>query len=182
MLNGIWGFFVIGGIITGAFLGRMDLVTRSVITGGKSALELAFTMAGVVAVWSGILKIAERGGMIDSLAEGTPRAAVHSGKFRRKFFGAGLGGNTCRAHGNEGTAKAEPRQGARNRGNVYVSDGKHVLLAACDSEYSGVPFGIRFRRTCGNCRHRHCRYARDNTCGRRGGENTGREGLKCSFY
>lgn len=50
MLNGIWGFFVIGGIITGAFLGRMDLVTRSVITGGKSALELAFTMAGVVAV------------------------------------------------------------------------------------------------------------------------------------
>jgi spore maturation protein A len=68
MLNGIWGFFVIGGILTGAFLGRMDLVTRAVIGGGKSAMELAFTMAGVVAVWSGILKIAERGGMIDALA------------------------------------------------------------------------------------------------------------------
>lgn len=69
MLNVIWGFFVIGGILTGAFLGRMDMVTRSVINGGKSAMELAFTMAGVVAVWSGILKIAERGGMIDKLAE-----------------------------------------------------------------------------------------------------------------
>ena len=31
-------------------------------------MELAFTMAGVVAVWSGVLKIAEKGGMIDALA------------------------------------------------------------------------------------------------------------------
>lgn len=69
MLNGIWGFFMIGGIVLGAFLGRMDAVTAAVIGGGKSALELAFTMAGVVSVWSGILKIAERGGMIDLLAE-----------------------------------------------------------------------------------------------------------------
>lgn len=69
MLNVIWGFFLIGGILTGAFLGRMDLVTNAVIDGGRSAVELAFTMAGVVAVWAGILKIAEKGGMIDALAE-----------------------------------------------------------------------------------------------------------------
>ena len=69
MLNVIWGFFLIGGILTGAFLGRMDLVTNAVIDGGRNAVELAFTMAGVVAVWSGILKIAEKGGMIDALAE-----------------------------------------------------------------------------------------------------------------
>ena len=69
MLNGIWGFFIIGGILTGAFLGRMNFVTQAVITGGRSAIELAFAMAGVVAVWSGILKIAEKGGMIDVLAE-----------------------------------------------------------------------------------------------------------------
>lgn len=69
MLNVIWGFFLIGGILTGTFLGRMDLVTNAVIDGGRNAVELAFTMAGVVAVWSGILKIAEKGGMIDALAE-----------------------------------------------------------------------------------------------------------------
>lgn len=69
MLNVIWGFFLIGGILTGAFLGRMDLVTNAVIDGGRNAVELAFTMAGVVAVWSGILKIVEKGGMIDALAE-----------------------------------------------------------------------------------------------------------------
>ena len=54
MLNGVWGFFIIGGILTGAFLGRMDAVTAAIIGGGKSALELAFTMAGVVSVWSEI--------------------------------------------------------------------------------------------------------------------------------
>lgn len=69
MLNWIWGFFFIGGILTGAFLGRMDALTNAIIGGGKSALELAFSMAGVVATWSGILKIAEKGGLIDDLAE-----------------------------------------------------------------------------------------------------------------
>ena len=69
MLNVIRGFLLIGGILTGAFQGRMDLVTNAVIDGGRNAVELAFTMAGVVAVWSGILKIAEKGGMIDALAE-----------------------------------------------------------------------------------------------------------------
>ena len=68
MLNVIWGFFVVGGILIGAFCGRMDMVTQAVIGGGKTAMELAFAMAGVVAVWSGILKIAEKGGMIDALA------------------------------------------------------------------------------------------------------------------
>ena len=67
MLNIIWGFFLLGGILTGTFLGRMDLVTQAVIGGGRSAVELAFAMAGVVAVWSGILKIAEKCGMIDIL-------------------------------------------------------------------------------------------------------------------
>lgn len=68
MLNVIWGFFLIGGIVSGALLGRMHGITAAVLDGGRSAVELAFAMAGVVAVWSGILKIAERGGMIDGLA------------------------------------------------------------------------------------------------------------------
>ena len=104
MLNVIWGFFLIGGILTGAFLGRMDLVTNAVIDGGRNAVELAFTMAGVVAVWSGILKIAEKGGMIDALAEkmepfldflfpGVPRGHAArryiSANFAANFLGLG---------------------------------------------------------------------------------------------
>lgn len=69
MLNIIWGFFLIGGILAGAFLGRMGLVTEAIIGGGRSAIELAITMSGVIAMWAGILKIAEKSGMIDLLAE-----------------------------------------------------------------------------------------------------------------
>ena len=39
MLNGIWGFFLIGGILTGAFLGRMDMVTGAILNGGRSAVS-----------------------------------------------------------------------------------------------------------------------------------------------
>lgn len=69
MLNIIWGFFLIGGILTGAFLGRMDLLTNAILDGGKGAIQLGITMAGVIATWSGVLKIAERGGMITLLSD-----------------------------------------------------------------------------------------------------------------
>jgi len=68
LLDAIWGFFIIGGILTAALFGRMDMVTAAVLSGGKSAVELAITMAGVIAMWSGVLKIAEKGGMIDILS------------------------------------------------------------------------------------------------------------------
>lgn len=68
MLNVLWGFFILGGIIAGSMFGTMPLITMAVIDGGKKAVELAFTMLGVVSVWSGILKIAEKSGMIEALA------------------------------------------------------------------------------------------------------------------
>lgn len=99
MLNWIWGFFLIGGILTGAFLGRMDAVTNAIIDGGKNALDLAFTMAGVIATWSGVLKIAEKGGMIDVLAKKMspfltflfPEVPVHH--TARKYIAANFAAN-----------------------------------------------------------------------------------------
>ena len=50
MLNGIWGFFLIGGILTGAFLGRMDMVTGAILSGGRSAVELALAMGAYLVI------------------------------------------------------------------------------------------------------------------------------------
>lgn len=69
MLNILWSVFVLLGIITAMFTGRMEEVSNAVIDGGRDAVNLAITMAGVIATWSGIMKIAERGGMIDSLSK-----------------------------------------------------------------------------------------------------------------
>lgn len=50
------------------FTGNMGAVSESILSGGREAVNLAFTMAGVVATWSGIMKVAEKGGMISTLS------------------------------------------------------------------------------------------------------------------
>ena len=44
-------------------------VTSSLINGGKDAVNLAITMAGIISFWCGIMKIAENGGIIKGIAK-----------------------------------------------------------------------------------------------------------------
>ena len=69
MLNYIWGFMIIIGIITAVFTGKTDLITSAIITGGQDAVSLCITMLGVVPLWAGIMKIGEKAGLIDSLKD-----------------------------------------------------------------------------------------------------------------
>ena len=68
MLNFIWIFCILFGILFALFTGNMGAVSESILSGGREAVNLAFTMAGVVATWSGIMKVAEKGGMISTLS------------------------------------------------------------------------------------------------------------------
>ena len=68
MLNVIWVCCMLLGICFALITGQMAAVSDAVLSGGKDAVSLAFTMAGVVATWSGIMKIAEKGGMIAALS------------------------------------------------------------------------------------------------------------------
>ena len=43
-------------------------MTDYVITAGKDAVQLAFTMCGIVPVWCGMMKIAEKSGLISALS------------------------------------------------------------------------------------------------------------------
>lgn len=171
MLNGIWGFFLIGGILTGAFLGRMDMVTGAILSGGRSAVELAFAMAGVISVWSGVLKIAERGGMIDRLAArltplmdflfpSVPR--LHPARkyiatnFVANFLGLGWAATPAGLMAMKELQRLNREEGGGIGGNVHVSDGEHDLPAAGYDEYSGVPHGIRLAESGGDYRGGDC--------------------------
>ena len=68
MLNFIWVFCILFGILFALITGEMGAVSQAVLSGGREAVNLAITMAGVVATWSGIMKIAEKGGMISTLS------------------------------------------------------------------------------------------------------------------
>lgn len=68
MLNYIWGIMIIIGVIVSILTGRIDQVTQSIINSSKEAIELGFTMLGIVATWIGIMKVAEKSGIINNLS------------------------------------------------------------------------------------------------------------------
>lgn len=69
MLNYIWGFMIIVGVIVSFFTGRISEVTQAIINSSKEAVELTISMLGIVAAWMGIMRIAEAAGIIDSFSK-----------------------------------------------------------------------------------------------------------------
>lgn len=68
MLNYIWGIMIIVGIIVGVFTGRIEEVTQSIINSSREAVNLVISMLGIIAAWTGIMKVAEKAGIIDDLS------------------------------------------------------------------------------------------------------------------
>ncbi|MHB1316118.1 MAG: nucleoside recognition protein [Christensenellales bacterium] len=69
LLNIIWAVMLVLGIAVFLFTGRADEATASALGGAASAVELIITMAGGYALWMGILKIAERSGLVEALSK-----------------------------------------------------------------------------------------------------------------
>lgn len=69
MLNYLWAFMILIGIIVAAFEGNLDAVCEGLIASSKESVELLFVMAGVVCMWNGMLYIANNSGLIDSLTK-----------------------------------------------------------------------------------------------------------------
>lgn len=67
-MNYLWGGMIIVGVIYGALTGRLDAVTDQALASAKEAITLCITMAGVMAFWVGIMRIAERAGMVEQAA------------------------------------------------------------------------------------------------------------------
>ncbi|MGL5346575.1 MAG: nucleoside recognition domain-containing protein [Peptostreptococcaceae bacterium] len=64
MLNIIWVVLLVGGIIIGAFTGNIQAVTDAIMSYADTGVELALGLIGMMALWLGIMKIAEKSGLI----------------------------------------------------------------------------------------------------------------------
>ena len=64
MLNYLWGFMIIIGVIYGAFTGNVQAVADGAIECAKDAITLCITMLGVMSLWTGLMEIAEKSGLI----------------------------------------------------------------------------------------------------------------------
>lgn len=69
MLNYIWAFMVLIGIIVAAFTGQMDAVSTGILDSSKEAVSLCILMLGVVGMWTGVMKIAEQTGLVRQLTK-----------------------------------------------------------------------------------------------------------------
>jgi len=68
MLNYIWFFMIFISVIVGTINGKIDAVTESAIQMSKTAVEIAIGLIGIMALWLGTMKIAEKSGLIGLIA------------------------------------------------------------------------------------------------------------------
>ncbi len=67
-MNYLWGGMILVGIIYGMCTGNMAQVTDAILDAGKEAVNLSLAMAGIVAMWTGVMRIAQETGLIQRMA------------------------------------------------------------------------------------------------------------------
>lgn len=64
-MNVLWGWMLVAGISYGALSGNLGAVTDAILDSTGAAVSLAITMAGMMAFWSGLMRVGQSGGLID---------------------------------------------------------------------------------------------------------------------
>lgn len=68
MLNYIWLGLIIVAVVLGGINGKIEDVTKAAIDAAGNAVTIAIGLVGVMALWLGIMKIAEQSGLMSLLA------------------------------------------------------------------------------------------------------------------
>ena len=67
MLNYIWAFMILIGIVYGAFSGHMADISGGILDSAREAVELCITMLGIVGFWTGLMEVAKESGLVGGL-------------------------------------------------------------------------------------------------------------------
>ena len=70
MLNYIWAFMLLIGIVYGVWSGNLSAVSNAVLDSAAQAVNLAISMSGIVALWCGLMEIADKAGVVKLLSKG----------------------------------------------------------------------------------------------------------------
>lgn len=65
MLNYLWGGMILIAVVYGTVTGNVKAVGSAAVDSSKEAVELCITMLGVMALWTGIMRIAEASGLTE---------------------------------------------------------------------------------------------------------------------
>lgn len=70
MLNMIWALMILLAVVFASCTGQMSTVTNAALDSAGEAVSLCITMAGVVALWMGLMEIAREAGLVAKLTRG----------------------------------------------------------------------------------------------------------------
>jgi spore maturation protein SpmA len=69
MLNWIWLGLVVAAVMLGGFTGQLDAVTKAAFKSCETAvLTIAIPYIGLIALWLGVMRLAEKAGLVEILA------------------------------------------------------------------------------------------------------------------
>ena len=65
MINTIWLILILGSVAVGLLSLNLNSVANSVVTSASEAFKIALGLTGVMCLWLGIMKIAEKSGLVE---------------------------------------------------------------------------------------------------------------------
>lgn len=68
-MNYIWAFLIIISFIIGAVNGKLNDVVNAILSGAETSVKIAIGLCGIMVFWLGIMKIAEKSGIVDWLSK-----------------------------------------------------------------------------------------------------------------
>lgn len=69
MINIIWLILIVIGVLIAIGTGKTEIISTTIFANAGKAIEFSIGLAGMMAFWSGILKIAESSGITEALAK-----------------------------------------------------------------------------------------------------------------
>ncbi len=69
MMGKLWCAMLCLSFICAIFTGNIDALTASALSGAEASIELCLSIAGLILLWSGIMEIMKRSGLMDGLSK-----------------------------------------------------------------------------------------------------------------
>ncbi|GGA39085.1 spore maturation protein A [Kroppenstedtia guangzhouensis] len=68
MVNYIWLFMIVSGVVAGVIQGNVDTVTEAALKGAKDGVAVCLGLISILVFWLGMMRIAQEAGLLEKLA------------------------------------------------------------------------------------------------------------------
>lgn len=161
-MNYLWAGMILVGIVFASFNGTLPQITNAALESAKEAVTLCITMTGVMSFWVGLMRIAEKSGIIGGLSRtmrpvlrslfpGIPREHVANQyivtNMIANMFGLGWAATPAGLKAMEALqelniTECETKQKTKWRGNDVASDDMCTFLIINISSLQLIPVNI----------------------------------------